>query len=136
MYWRESAIIMPQAGTSDSYIHFAKLHVEIAHHYAQTLPQFARKQRRRAEDYLYFSAAGVRAGAGAPLRRGALLFAAATLTVIPLLLQAAIGWIRKPDRAWLFHVPSCWITLIVYTGVVLRRLLATQRPHSRSGWGR
>ena len=65
----------------------AKLHLGIAHHYAQTLRQFARKQRRRAQDFLYFNAAGMRTQAGAPPRRGALLFTAATLTTIPLLVQ-------------------------------------------------
>jgi len=125
-----------QAGTSDSYIHFAKLHMGIAHHYAQTLRQFARKQRRRAEDYLYFSAAGVRTVAGAPRRLAALFFVAAQLTIISFLAQATVGWIRKPAPAWLFHVPACWITLVVYSGVVLRRLLTTRRPHSRTGWGR
>lgn len=124
------------AGTSDSFVHVAKLHVGIAHHYAQSLRQFARKQTRRAEDYLYFSAAGIRAGTGTPSLGATLTFAAATLTVLPLLVQAAIGWLRKPDRAWLFHVPACWITLMVYGGVVLRHLLTSRRPHSRVGWGR
>ena len=124
------------AGTSGPDILVAKLHLEIAHHYAQTLRQFARKQTRRGQDFLYFSAAGMRAGAGAPPRRGALLFTAATLTIIPLLVQAAVGWMRRPDRAWLLHVPACWITLIVYGGVVLRHLLGAARPHSRAEWGR
>ena len=124
------------AGTSGPDILVAKLHLEIAHHYAQTLRQFARKQTRRGQDFLYFSAAGMRAGAGAPPRRGALLFTAATLTIIPLLVQAAAGWMRRPDRAWLLHVPACWITLIVYGGVVLRHLLGAARPHSRAEWGR
>ena len=124
------------AGTSGPYVQVAKLHLGIAHHYAQTLRQFARKQTRRAQDFLYFSAAGIRAGAGAPRRRGTLLFIAATLTVVPLVIQAAIGWIRRPDRAWLFHVPACWITLIVYSTVMLRHLLGAARPHSRAEWGR
>ena len=47
------------AGTSGPFIHVAKLHLGIAHHYAQSLRQFARKQRRRAQDFLYFKAAGV-----------------------------------------------------------------------------
>ena len=124
------------SGTSGPFVHVAKLHLGIAHHYAQSLRQFARKQTRRAQDFLYFSAAGMRTGAGAPPRRGALLFAAATLTVVPLLVQAAIGWLRRPDRAWFFHVPACWITLVVYGTVVLRHLLGAARPHSRTEWGR
>ena len=121
------------AGTSGPFIHVAKLHLGIAHHYAQTLRQFARKQRRRAQDFLYFKAAGVRVGA--PPRWGALVFAAATVTIIPLLVQAAAGWARRPDRAWLLHVPVCWITLITYGLVTLRYALASARPHNRAGWG-
>lgn len=123
------------SGTSGPFVHVAKLHLGIAHHYAQSLRQFARKQARRAQDFLYFSAAGMRTGPAAPPRRGVLLFAAATLTVAPLLVQAAIGWIRKPDRAWLYHLPACWITLVVYGAATLRRLLGAARPHSRAEWG-
>lgn len=123
------------AGTSGPFVHVAKLHLGIAHHYAQSLRQFARKQTRRAQDFLYFSAAGMRTGPTAPPWRGALLFAAATLTVVPLLVQAAIGWTRRPDRAWLYHLPACWITLVVYATVTLRRLLGAARPHSRAEWG-
>ena len=123
-------------GTTGPSVHVAKLHLGIAHHYAQTLGQFARKQTRRAQDFLYFSAAGMRTAPAAPPRRGVLLFVAATLTVVPLLIQAAIGWVRRPDRAWLFHVPACWITLIVYGTVMLRHLLGAARPHSRAEWGR
>lgn len=123
------------SGTSGSFVHVAKLHHGIAHHYAQSLRQFARKQTRRAQDFLYFSAAGMRTGPTAPPWRGAMLFAAATLTVAPLLVQAAIGWMRRRDRAWLYHLPACWITLAVYGTVTLRRLLGAARPHSRAEWG-
>ncbi len=123
-------------GTSGPFVHVAKLHLGIAHHYAQTLGQFARKQTRRAQDFLYFSAACIRTAPAAPPRLGILLFTAATLTILPLLVQAAIGWVRRRDRAWLFHVPACWITLVVYGTVTLRRLLGAARPHSRAEWGR
>ena len=83
--------------------------------------------------FLYFKAAGVRAGA--PPRWGALVFAAATVTIIPLLVQAAAGWVRRPDRAWLLHVPACWITLITYGLAMLRHAIVSARPHSRAGWG-
>ncbi len=122
-----------QASTPDPFVHVAKLKLGIAHHYAQTLRQFARKQQRRAEDFIYFNAAGMRASS--PPRRGILVFTVATLTIIPLLVQAAAGWVRRPDRAWLLHVPACWITLVTYGVVTLRHALASVRPHSRAGWG-
>ena len=118
---------------SDPSVHVAKLKVGIAHHYTSSLRHFARKQRRRAEDFLHFRSAGLRAGA--PPWRGILMFAISTVTIIPLLIQATIGWLRCRDRAWLYHVPACWITLISYGTVVTRHMAGRTGPHSRTGWG-
>ncbi len=122
------------ANESEPFVCVAKLKLGIAHHYAKSLRHFAQKQQRRAEDFFYFSAQGMRTGA--PRLRGVLVFTAATLTVVPLLLQALRGWMRRPDRAWLYHVPACWLTLVTYGAATLRRTFTSGRPHSRAGWGR
>jgi len=117
----------------DPSVHVAKLKLGIAHHYTSSLRHFARKQRRRAEDFLHFSAVGLRAGS--PPWRGIVMFAISTITIVPLLIQATIGWLRCRDRAWLYHVPACWITLISYGTVVIRHTVGRTGPHSRIGWG-
>ena len=121
-------------GSSQPCARVAKLKLGIAHHFTDSLRQFARKQRRRAEDFLYFKAEGIRAGS-TPWP-GVLLFSVSTVTTVPLLVQAAMGWLRHRDPAWLFHAPACWITLISYGLVALRQAFGATRPHNRAGWGR
>ena len=53
-------------------------------------------------------------------RLGVIRFILSTLLVVPLLVQVQRGWRRKPDPAWLFHLPACWITLSVYATGYLR----------------
>lgn len=114
----------------------AKVKAGIVHLYCARLGDFARKQRRRIRDFLFFAQEKQRTYPWDRQRRtGIVLFALATVLVLPVALQAALGFCRKPDRAWLYHVPVCWITLWTYGAGSLRKLLGLrQAPAARDGW--
>jgi glycosyltransferase involved in cell wall biosynthesis len=116
--------------------HVAKVKCGIVHLYCRTLREFARKQDRRIKDFLYFSADRQRTYPWKQQRRmGIAWFALATMTVVPLVVQMFLGWRRKHDAAWLYHIPVCWITLWVYgKNVLAKRLGAKPSPRSRENW--
>lgn len=114
----------------------AKVKTGIVHLYCARLSDFARKQKRRIRDFLYFAETKRRTYPWNRQRKtGILLFCLCTATVLPLLVQMVSGWKRKPDRAWLYHVPVCVVTLWVYGVGTLRKLFgARQAPVDRSAW--
>ena len=116
----------------------AKVKTGIVHLYCARLGDFARKQRRRIRDFLFFAQEKRRTYPWDKQRKaGILLFCLATVTVVPLLAQALVGFCRRPDRAWLYHVPVCWITLWTYGLGTLSKLLGRrQAPVDRSRWQR
>ena len=118
--------------------HVAKVKTGIVHLYCATLRDFARKQRRRIRDFLFFAQAKQRTYPWDRQRKsGILLFALATALTVPLLIQAARGHRRRPDRAWRYHLPVCWLTLLIYGTATLRKLLgAKQAPADRDTWQR
>lgn len=118
--------------------HVAKVKCGIVHLYCRTLRDFARKQDRRARDYLFFQAERRRSYPWAAHRKsGILRFCASTVLVIPLVVQMLRGWRRQPDRAWLYHIPVCWITLLIYARAVLLKALGIRpKPKSRTDWQR
>ncbi len=120
----------------DGAVHVAKVKTGIVHLYCARLADFARKQRRRIRDFLYFAQAKERTYPWSGQRKaGIALFCLATVLVLPLLWQAAKGAFRRPDRAWLYHVPVCWITLWVYGIGTLSKLLGgRQAPVDRTSW--
>lgn len=113
---------------------FAKVRVGIVHLYCPDIRTFARKQTRRIRDYTYYSGQGMRRY---PWKRRLgphlVRFVLYCVSVVPLLWQTARGWLRKPDRAWLFHPLACWITLWVYSSGVVRARFV-RREMDRSTW--
>ncbi len=113
---------------------FAKVKVGIIHVFAGSLGVFARKQFRRVRDFLYYQRAGVRSYPWAKTNQwGRVAFVLACLTLVPLLLQTAIGLLRRPDWSWLFHPVACYVTLVTYLygyiSFVFNPTIA-----SRTGW--
>ena len=112
----------------DGAVCVAKVKTGIVHLYCARLADFARKQRRRIRDFLYFAQAKQRSYPWDRQRRaGIVLFCLATVTVLPLVVQMVRGWRRQPDRAWLYHVPVCALTLWIYGLGALAKLLG-RRP--------
>ncbi len=116
------------------YDRFAKVKTGIVHLYGTGLRVFGRKQLRRVRDFSYYSARGMRESAPNRGRtRGILKFIAYCLLVVPLVAQAVRGYTRRPDIAWILHVPACLVTLVVYAwGVVEARI--RPREQERDNW--
>jgi hypothetical protein len=109
--------------------------VPIRHYYCDGLGRFYKKTRRRIDDYLFFARAGE--GRSYPWTRakarGIARFAISSLLVVPLVADIVRGARRRPDRAWLFHLPACWITLGVYSARTVRGLVRP-RMLERKDW--
>ena len=110
----------------------AKVDIALGHHFARDLSSLKRKTRRRIEDFLFW-----REHRNYPwLSSGRLpiaRFVLYTVLVAPISVQAFRGWLRVRDRAWLYHIPVCWLTLWLYTWAVIRSWV-NHAPHSREGW--
>jgi glycosyltransferase involved in cell wall biosynthesis len=110
----------------------AKVDVALGHHFARDLSTFRRKTRRRIEDFLYWREERKYpwlSSGRLPIVR----FALSTLLLLPLFWQVIRGWLKVRDRAWLYHIPVCWITLWIYGWAVVRSAVR-RAPHSRAGW--
>jgi glycosyltransferase involved in cell wall biosynthesis len=112
----------------------AKVKIGIVHIFSGRISTFIRKQNRRIKDFLYFSKAKLRKYPWKNTDKMKILkFIIYCITVIPLLLQSLKGLRRRPDAAWFFHAPACWITLCVYGWGTLQGIV---RPSlgSRKRW--
>jgi len=118
------------------YVRVAKVKTGIVHLYCARLSDFARKQRRRIRDFLFFAQEKQRTYPWDRQKKsGVVLFGLSTLLVFPLIVQTLRGFLRKPDRAWLYHVPVCWVTLWMYgSATVLKAAGFKQAPVKRDAW--
>ena len=116
-------------------IRFAKVKTGIIHIFSGDIKTFARKQRRRVRDYLYYNKLGVRKYPWKSANKIRLLkFVLSCLIIIPLVTQSLKGYIKKSDKAWFFHSLACLITLWEYGW---GRVGGTFGIHEfkRDGWG-
>jgi glycosyltransferase involved in cell wall biosynthesis len=112
----------------------ALVEVPIRHYFCSSVAQFRKKTRRRIDDYFFFKSRGERSYPWTGSRLGQIArFVLSTVTVIPITADALRGYRRKPDPAWLFHVPACWLTLCIYAVGTLRGLLRP-RLMDRTAW--
>ena len=116
--------------------HVAKVKTGIVHLYCARLADFSRKQQRRIRDFLYFSQEKQRTYPWDRQKKsGIVFFCLATVTVFPLAYQMVRGFLRKPDPAWWYHVPVCWVTLWLYGMATLRKITGfKQAPVTRDKW--
>lgn len=113
----------------------AKVKNGIIHLFCPDVKTFIKKQKRRITDFLYFNKNGGRKYPWSEMgKEKILLFCLATVTVIPLVAQAAIGYTRKHDLgAWAFHIAACWITMVIYAIGVLKAPFQ-KKMMSRDDW--
>jgi glycosyltransferase involved in cell wall biosynthesis len=113
----------------------ALVDVPVRHYYCDSIGRYYKKTRRRIDDYFFFARAGT--GRSYPWTtrntRGIARFAISSVLVLPLLADVVRGARRRPDPAWLFHLPACWITLGVYGAGTIRGLVRP-RMLERRGW--
>jgi glycosyltransferase involved in cell wall biosynthesis len=116
-------------------LRIAKVKTGIIHLYCPDIKTFARKQKRRIKDFLYFNSTNGRKYKWNAVGKWKIIyFVFCTVTILPLLIQAIIGFIRKRDfSAWTFHIAACWITLWTYGfGTIIG--LFKKEAMSREGW--
>ncbi len=116
-------------------VKIAKVKIGIIHLFSGNISAFARKQRRRIRDFLYFNKKGLRYFHNNQLKTfyGLIKFILATIFILPSLIQALTGYKRKKDWVWFFHPVACWLTLIVY-GVETVKLPFTKGILNRKDW--
>jgi hypothetical protein len=120
----------------DPDLRVAKVKTGIVHLFCPDLATFKRKQTRRIKDFLYFSDSKGRKYPWSKMGKGKiLLFVLCCVTIIPLIVQALIGYCRKPDiKAWAFHIAACWITLWVYGTGTIAALFGHKEAANRDNW--
>jgi glycosyltransferase involved in cell wall biosynthesis len=122
-------------------VNFIKVKTGITHTYCESdIRKFIRKQARRAQDYIYYknnqsirSPEGKGKNVGSINAYGLIKFILFCVTVVPLLIQSIIGYVRKPDFAWFFHPIACEITLVVYSWYIIFGRLY-KKEFSRKNW--
>ena len=126
--------ILARAIQEQGSVPFIKVKNSIIHTYCGSdIGKFIRKQRRRINDLMYYRQIGTRKYNWSYQTKGISLFIISTILTVPLLGQALIGFVKKPDLAWFFHPIACWIGLIINTyGVLLSSGAA--RIENRAGW--
>ena len=111
---------------------FAKVKTGIIHIFSGNLYMFFKKQKRRIKDYIYYRRKNLRKYPWNKVSKTKLLrFVFYTLAVLPLFFQALKGWIKKRDNAWWFHIPACWVTLMVYGWGVIISIIKTEQEDRR-----
>jgi glycosyltransferase involved in cell wall biosynthesis len=127
--------VLQEAVRKAGSIAIAKVKTGIIHLYCNNYQTFIRKQKRRVLDYLRHRGRERTVETwDASRMSGVVLFALCTLTVLPLVLQSGIGFIRKRDVCWLFHLPACWTTLFVYAWHSLKTFAGSRADMSRGSW--
>lgn len=113
----------------------AKVKTGIVHLFCPDTKTFIRKQNRRIMDFLFFSESKGRKYPWSKVGKDKIvLFAISTITVVPLIVQACIGYSRKHDlNAWAYHIVACWITLFVYAKGTIKGLFKKEQAN-RDGW--
>jgi glycosyltransferase involved in cell wall biosynthesis len=103
------------------YNKFAKVKIGIVHIFSDSIFTFVRKQKRRINDYIHYKRLGLRKYPWSLIRRSKLFkFIIFTIFLPALLAQTIKGYAKKHDVAFFFHIPACWITLLVYTIEIMR----------------
>lgn len=115
----------------------SKVKIGIIHLYCRTLVQLLKKQRRRIKDYTYYNNLNLRKYPWSNLSKIKIVkFCFYTVTVVPILLQALVGYLKRKDNAWFFHIVACWLTLLVYGyNTVVSKILNISKE-SREEWQR
>ena len=115
---------------------FVKVKTGIVHIYSPDFASFVKKQSRRINDFLFFAKEKQRTYPWASFpAKGIVLFTLYCVTVLPLLWQSLMGFIRKPDWAWIFHPVVCWVTLFIYGITFLKsKITGKQEMKDRGKW--
>ncbi len=120
---------------SQGSVKIAKVKTSIVHTFVENdLNKFFKKQLRRINDMSFHKANKNRdvdwEGSFLPQ---IIKFVFSCVLIIPIIYQTIIGYIRKPDSAWLFHPIICYSTLFIYIYGWVRGKIAPSES-SRRHW--
>lgn len=135
-------------GHSSPSCYIAKVDTGLVHLFSGTLSTMIRKYQRKVRDYVYYNSINIRSHAensekinpilkllypGGINLVGLILYLSSCITIIPLLVQALIGFIRKPDWVWILHPIITEITCTVY---VIERIKSFFKKsiYNRTNW--
>jgi glycosyltransferase involved in cell wall biosynthesis len=147
--------ILARTLKKNGHVKFIKVKTGIIHAYcASDIKKFIKKQRRRVKDFFYhkfvakdrdFDWESNNSGKASSTNvvslffnaiksnKGMFRFILSCLLIVPLFIQALVGYSRKKDVAWLFHPLACEITLWEYGWGTLFGLFKKEEI-SRVGW--
>jgi len=116
-------------------VKIAKVKTGIIHSFVEAdAVKFFRKQLRRINDMSFHKSKNNREiNWESSFISGIMLFCVECLLIFPILIQTIVGYIRKPDKAWLFHPIACYSTLFIYIYGWIRGKFMPQES-SRSNW--
>lgn len=116
-------------------IKIAKVDTGIVHTFVENdANKFFRKQLRRINDMSFHKAKKNRdVDWEGSFMSGILKFVFACALIVPIFYQTIVGYIRKPDPAWLFHPIACYSTLFIYLYGWVRGKI-TPAESSRNNW--
>jgi glycosyltransferase involved in cell wall biosynthesis len=113
----------------DTELRIARAPAAVAHYHSKSLRRFVLKSERTIEDYFYYRSRGERSYPYSHMNlRKMLKFTAASLLIVPTLLQAMRGYAKKRDLAWFLHPICCLTTLWTYGRETVRMALPWSAP--------
>lgn len=116
--------ILHQLLSLEKVVTVAKVKIGIIHIFADSISSFIRKQKRRIKDYLYYKKMGLRKYPWSSLSKFRVLkFIIYTLLFFPLIFQSVKGYWKKKDLSWFFHPLACYLTVIIYSSILLKNYL-------------
>jgi len=113
---------------------FAKVKTGIIHSYCESsISKFFKKQNRRITDLYVYKNIRPNKLTKSPIISN-IKFSLYVILIFPMLIDTIIGFIKKPDLAWLFHPLACLITLYIYAIGTIKYKLGILQPINRLHW--
>ncbi|MBN2753961.1 MAG: glycosyltransferase family 2 protein [Candidatus Goldbacteria bacterium] len=115
---------------------FVKVKTGIVHIYSPTMASFIKKQQRRISDFMFFNNTKQRSYPWKSFpAKGIVLFSLSCVTVIPLIIQAFFGFVRKPAAFWMFHPLVCEVTFVIYVYYfIMAKVFKKTKMKDRKNW--
>lgn len=128
-------------------MYIAKVDIGLIHLFSGNFSTMIRKYQRKIRDYVYYTSINVRMR---PRRKnnnailelfypggfnlpGLIAYLVSCVTIFPLIIQALIGFARKPDWVWVFHPIITEITCYVYTTERIKSFFK-KKIYDRTNW--
>lgn len=114
---------------------FAKVKLGIIHTYCESsIPKFIRKQTRRLTDLYFYQSLRHTNWQTKPNSSTNILFVFYSFLVLPPLVTAIFGYLKKSDIAWFFHPMACFLTAYIYTKETIKYNLGLSKLNTRNTW--